>query len=365
MKFLTVFGTRPEAIKMCPVIKALRNKGAEVVVCVTGQHKEMLSDVLDAFNVKADINFAIMKPGQTLFDINREVLIGMEKILPKLKPDTVLVHGDTTTTFSAALSCFYSNIPIAHVEAGLRTGNMHSPYPEEFNRRAVTLVADYNFAPTQLAADNLINEGVESAKVFVTGNTEIDALRTTVRNDYSHPIFDKIGDRRFVILTAHRRENFGKPFESVFNAVKRVADENPDIVIVYPVHPNPNVRKAAQILENTENIILTEPFGVLDFHNMLARCYCVLTDSGGIQEDAPALNKPVLVLRNTSERPEGIQTGAVKLVGNDGNNVYKEFSELIKDKTIYKKMADAENPYGDGHAAEYISNILTDGGKTV
>lgn len=358
MKVLTAFGTRPEAIKMCPVIIELRRRGCDVTVCLTGQHREMLADVMNAFGVAPDINLDVMRPGQTLFDINRDVLAGMERVLDAEKPDVVLVHGDTTTTFAAALSCYYKRVKVGHVEAGLRTGDIFSPYPEEFNRRAVTIVADYNFAPTETAKQNLLREGVPQERVFVTGNTEIDALKTTVRADYTHPLLDWAYGSRLVLMTAHRRENFGRPFEEIFSAVRRVVEETPDVKLIYPVHLNPNVREAAKALDGCDRIKLTDPLGVLDFHNMLARCYLALTDSGGIQEDAPALDKPVLVLRRTTERPEGVETGALKLVGTREADVYAAFRALLDDEAEYARMASADNPYGDGNAAARIADIL-------
>ena len=358
MKLLAAFGTRPEAIKMCPVVTELRSRGCEVTVCLTGQHKEMLADVMNAFGVEGDHNLCVMRPGQTLFDITRDVLSGMERVLEEEKPDVVLVHGDTATTFAVSLACYYKRIKVGHVEAGLRTGDIFSPYPEEFNRRAVTIVADYDFAPTETARENLLREGVAAERIFVTGNTEIDALKTTVRPDYKNPLLDWAKGSRLVLMTAHRRENFGKPFSNIFSAVRRVVEETPDVKLIYPVHLNPNVREAAKLLEGCDRIKLTEPMGVLDFHNMLARCRLVLTDSGGIQEDAPALNKPVLVLRNTTERPEGVATGALKLVGTEEQDVYAAFRRLLDDDAEYNAMASAENPYGDGNAASRIADAL-------
>lgn len=358
MKILTAFGTRPEAIKMCPVIIELRRRGCDVRVCLTGQHREMLSDVMSAFGVKPDTDLDVMRPGQTLFDINRDVLAGMDRVLDAERPDIVLVHGDTTTTFAAALSCYYKRVRVGHVEAGLRTGDIFSPYPEEFNRRAVTILADYNFAPTEWAKQNLLREGVPEERVLVTGNTEIDALKTTVRGDYTHPLLEWARGSRLVLMTAHRRENFGKPFADIFSAVRRVVEETPDVKLIYPVHPNPNVREAAKALDGCDRIKLTEPLGVLDFHNILARCCMALTDSGGVQEDAPALDKPVLVLRGTTERPEGVATGAIKLVGTGEAAVYAEFRRLLDDKAEYARMASAANPYGDGSAAARIADAL-------
>ena len=358
MKLLAAFGTRPEAIKMCPVVRALRARGCQVIVCLTGQHKEMLSDVMDSFGIDADYNLTVMKVGQTLFHLNREILLGMERILDAEKPDVVLVHGDTTTTFVSAISAFYMRIPVAHVEAGLRTGNIYSPYPEEFNRRAVSIVAEYNFAPTEEARRNLLSEGVSENKIFVTGNTEIDALKTTVRDDYSNPLIDWARGSRLILMTAHRRENLGAPLEAAFSAIRRVVEETPDIKLLYPMHLNPKVREAAQVLAGYDRIKLTDPLGVIDFHNILARCYLALTDSGGIQEDAPALNKPVLVLRDTTERPEGLATGAIKLIGTQQEDVYTEFKRLLDDRSEYERMANAKNPYGDGLASERIADAL-------
>ena len=360
-KVMLVFGTRPEAIKMCPLVLELKKHPSEieVIVCVTGQHRSMLDQVLDSFKVKPDYDLSIMKAEQTLFDVTTEILKNIKEVLNKEKPDVVLVHGDTTTTFASALACFYLNIPVGHVEAGLRTYDIHSPYPEEFNRQAVGIVAKYNFAPTKTAKDNLINEGKKPETIFVTGNTAIDALKTTVRNDYSNPHLDWAKDSRLILLTAHRRENLGEPMRHMFKAIKRIVDEFPDVKVIYPIHMNPVVRKVAyEELANDERIRLIEPLGVIDFHNFMARCHLILTDSGGIQEEAPSLGKPVLVMRDTTERPEGIAAGTLKLVGTEEETIYSEFKRLLVDKEYYTSMSNATNPYGDGHACERIVRVL-------
>lgn len=364
-KVMLIFGTRPEAIKMCPLVKELKTrKSLETVVCVTGQHREMLRQVLDAFAVTPDYDLSIMQSGQTLFDVTGKILAGMKNILEEAKPDIVLVHGDTSTTFVSALACFYLQIPVGHVEAGLRTYNIYSPYPEEFNRQAVGILAKYNFAPTEISRDNLIREGKDPSSIYVTGNTAIDALKTTVREDFSHPDLDWAKDSRLITLTAHRRENLGAPMRHIFTAIRRIVDEFPDIKVIYPVHMNPRVREAADsIFHGCDRIRLIEPLDVLDFHNFLARSYLILTDSGGIQEEAPSLGKPVLVLRDTTERPEGIKAGTLKLAGTDENTIYKEFKELLTNETLYHTMSHASNPYGDGHASQRIADIL-EFGKT-
>ncbi|MBQ7384152.1 MAG: UDP-N-acetylglucosamine 2-epimerase (non-hydrolyzing) [Clostridia bacterium] len=361
-KIMLVFGTRPEAIKMCPLVKELRNReGIAVSVCVTGQHRGLLDGVLDAFGVKPDYDFSLMREGQTLFDITVNILNRIKAVLVESSPDIVLVHGDTSTAFAAALACFYERIDVGHIEAGLRTYDIYSPYPEEFNRQAISLIAKYSFAPTEAARDNLLREGREPSHVFVTGNTAIDALATTVRSDYTHPLLEWVGDRRLVLLTAHRRENLGAPLRSMLRAIRRVSEEYDDIRVIYPVHPNPAVRGVAnEIFGGCKGVRLTEPLDVLDFHNILARSFMVLTDSGGIQEEAPALGKPVLVMRDTTERPEGISAGTIKLVGTDEENIYSSFCRLLNDKEAYEAMARASNPYGDGHAAERIADILYD-----
>ncbi len=360
-KIMLVFGTRPEAIKMCPLVQELKKReGIRTVVCVTGQHRSMLDQVLEAFQVTPDYDLAIMKERQTLFDITVHVLEGIRTVLEKEKPDVVLVHGDTSTTFAAALACFYLQIPVGHVEAGLRTYNPLSPWPEEFNREAVSIVARYNFAPTPLSRDNLIREGKDPNTVYVTGNTVIDALKTTVRPDFTHPDLDWAQGSRLVLLTAHRRENLGKPMHDMFRAIRRVVESHPDVKVLYPIHMNPLVREtAAQELDGCDRIRLTDPLDVLDCHNLMARSCLILTDSGGIQEEAPSLGKPVLVLRDTTERPEGIEAGTLKLTGTNEEVIVREFSRLLDDPQAYEQMAHAENPYGDGHACERIADILT------
>ena len=360
-KIMLVFGTRPEAIKMCPLVKELKiRKNVETLVCVTGQHRGMLQQVLDAFGVKPDYDLAIMQERQTLFDITTRVLQGMKDVLEKEKPDAVLVHGDTSTTFAAALACFYLQIPVGHVEAGLRTYNLLSPYPEEFNRQCVSILANWNFAPTPLSRDNLIREGKKPESIYVTGNTVIDALKTTVRENFSHPDLEWAGNSRLILLTAHRRENLGEPMHAMFRAIRRVVEEHEDVKALYPIHMNPVVREAADAeLSGCERIRLTEPLEVLDCHNLMARSYLILTDSGGIQEEAPSLGKPVLVMRDTTERPEGIQAGTLKLVGTNEETIYREFTRLLDDRQAYDQMAHAENPYGDGQACERIADILT------
>lgn len=359
-KVMVVFGTRPEAIKMCPLVKELKSRNMfETVVCVTGQHRQMLDQVLDCFAIVPDYDLSIMKGSQTLFDITSDILLKIKEVLLAESPDAVLVHGDTSTTFATALACFYSQIPVGHVEAGLRTYNIFSPYPEEFNRQAVSILARYNFCPTELSKKYLINEGKAAETLFVTGNTAIDALKTTVRPDFSHPVIDWAEGSRLVMLTAHRRENLGDPFRFMFNAILRIVEEFPDIKVVYPIHMNPEVRNIAnEILADHNRIKLIEPLDVFDFHNLLSRCYLVLTDSGGIQEEAPSLGKPVLVMRDTTERPEGIEAGTLKLVGTSENTIYNEFKRLLTDPKAYKQMSNASNPYGDGKASMRIANIL-------
>ena len=326
-KVMLVFGTRPEAIKMCPLVKELQKRpNIKTVVCVTGQHRQMLDQVLDAFHVIPNYDLSIMKEKQSLFDVTTSILDRIRAVLEKEKPDVVLVHGDTSTTFSTALACFYMQIPVGHVEAGLRTYNIYSPYPEEFNRQAVGIIAQYNFAPTEMSRDNLIREGKKEETIYVTGNTAIDALRTTVREDYSNEHLDWAADSRLIMLTAHRRENLGEPLRHMFRAIRKIVDEIPDIKVIYPIHMNPVVRQTAnEILGNDERIRIIEPLDVLDFHNFLARSYLILTDSGGIQEEAPSLGKPVLVMRDTTERPVGIQAGTLKLVGTSEQSIYEQF----------------------------------------
>lgn len=360
-KVLIVFGTRPEAIKMCPLVNEMKQRENIITkVCVTGQHRQMLDQVLDAFKVEPDYNLSIMKDKQSLFDITTNILNRIRAVLETEKPDVVLVHGDTSTTFVTALACFYLQIPVGHVEAGLRTYNIYSPYPEEFNREAVGIISQYNFAPTETAKQNLLREGKKLETIFVTGNTVIDALKTTVREDYHHPELVWAADSRLILLTAHRRENLGEPMHNMFRAIRRIVDEMPDVKVIYPIHMNPVVRKAAdEELGNSDRIRLIEPLDVLDFHNFMARSYLILTDSGGIQEEAPSLGKPVLVMRDTTERPEGIKAGTLKLVGTNEEVIYKEFKKLLADKKEYEKMSKASNPYGDGFACKRIADILT------
>ncbi len=357
---MLVFGTRPEAIKMCPLVNELKSrKNINTVVCVTGQHRQMLDQVLNAFNVVPDYDLSIMKDKQTLFDITTNILNNIGQVLDQVKPDVVLVHGDTSTTFVTALACYYKQIAVGHVEAGLRTYNIYSPYPEEFNRQAVSIISEFNFAPTEKAKQNLLSEGRNEENIFVTGNTAIDALKTTVREDYSHPELDWANDSRLIMITAHRRENLGEPMHNMFRAIRRVMDENPDVKAIYPIHMNPVVRKAAEEeLSGCDRIHIIEPLEVLDFHNFLARSYLILTDSGGIQEEAPSLGKPVLVMRDTTERPEGIEAGVLKLVGTEEQVIYDNFKLLLDDKNAYEAMSKASNPYGDGMACKRIADIL-------
>lgn len=359
-KIMLVFGTRPEAIKMCPLVKELKTrKEVETVVCVTGQHRQMLSQVLEAFDVVPNYDLSIMKDKQTLFDITTNILTSIKKVLEDERPDVVLVHGDTSTTFVTALACFYLQIPVGHVEAGLRTYDIYSPYPEEFNRQAVSIISKYNFAPTPLSKDNLLREGKKEESIFVTGNTAIDALKTTVRKEYTHPELDWAKDSRLIMITAHRRENLGEPMRNMFRAIRKVMDEHKDVKAIYPIHMNPVVRKLAEEeLGDCDRIRIIEPLDVLDFHNFLAKSYMILTDSGGIQEEAPSLGKPVLVMRDTTERPEGIQAGTLKLVGTNEQVIYENFKLLLENTEAYEKMSKASNPYGDGFASKKIADIL-------
>ena len=357
---MLVFGTRPEAIKMCPLVNELKSrKGLKTIVCVTGQHRQMLDQVLEAFSVAPDFDLSIMKERQTLFDVTTNILNRIREVLEKVKPDVVLVHGDTSTTFVTALACFYLQIPVGHVEAGLRTYNIYSPYPEEFNRQAVSIVSSYNFAPTERSKQNLLREGRAEETIYVTGNTAIDALKTTVREDYTHPELVWAGDSRLILITAHRRENLGEPMKHMFRAIRRVCDEHPDIKAIYPIHMNPVVRETAdRILGGDERIRIIEPLDVLDFHNFLARSYLILTDSGGIQEEAPSLGKPVLVMRDTTERPEGIDAGTLKLVGTDDEVIYHNFRLHLVYQDRDVRLSRASNPYGDGYACRRIADIL-------
>lgn len=363
-KVMLVFGTRPEAIKMCPLVNELKTReNLQTVVCVTGQHRQMLDQVLETFQVILDYDLSIMKERQTLFDVTTNILNRIKEVLEIEKPDVVLVHGDTSTTFVTALACFYLQIPVGHVEAGLRTYNIYSPYPEEFNRQAVSIIASYNFAPTELSRQNLIQEGKKPESIYVTGNTAIDALKTTVRNDYRHEQLDWAEGSRLIMITAHRRENLGEPMKHMFRAIRRVCDEHPDVKAIYPIHMNPVVRETANaILGGDERIRIIEPLDVLDFHNFLAHSYMILTDSGGIQEEAPSFGKQVLVMRDTTERPEGIAAGTFKLVGTEEETIYYAFKQLLEDKDEYERMSKASNPYGDGFACKRIVDILDERG---
>lgn len=359
-KVMLVFGTRPEAIKMCPLVNELKTRNTiKTLVCVTGQHRKMLDQVLEAFAVVPDYDLSVMQQRQSLFDITTNILNRIKDVLEAEKPDVVLVHGDTSTTFVTALACFYLQIPVGHVEAGLRTYNIYSPYPEEFNRQAVSIISQYNFAPTELSRDNLLREGKQPEQIYVTGNTAIDALKTTVRDDYTHPQLEWAAESRLIMITAHRRENLGEPMRNMFRAIRRVMNDHPDVKAIYPIHMNPAVREIANgILGDNERIRIIEPLDVLDFHNFLARSYLILTDSGGIQEEAPSLGKPVLVMRDTTERPEGIAAGTLKLVGTQEETIYQNFKLLLEDETEYQKMSRASNPYGDGRASKRIADIL-------
>ena len=360
IKVMSVFGTRPEAIKMAPLVQELtRTEGIESLCCVTAQHREMLDSVLESFRIRPEYDLNIMQPRQTLSAIISRTLTGMEDVLADAKPDLVLVHGDTTTTLAGAMAAMLHQIPVGHVEAGLRTYNIYSPYPEEFNRQAVSIISRFNFAPTQQARQNLLNEKRDTGKIFVTGNTGIDALRTTVRENYTHPELEWAAGSRLILITAHRRENLGEPMVHMFRAIRRVCDEHPDIKAIYPIHMNPAVREIAEReLGGDARIHIIEPLDVMDFHNFMARCYLILTDSGGVQEEAPSLGKPVLVMRDTTERPEGIAAGTLKLVGTDEENIYRNFCLLLEDQNAYAAMAEASNPYGDGYASRRIADIL-------
>ncbi len=362
-RVMLVFGTRPEAIKMCPLVNELKTRpGIETIVAVTGQHRQMLDQVLETFRVVPDYDLSIMKEKQTLFDITSNILHSIREVLEEAAPDVVLVHGDTSTTFVTALACFYLQIPVGHVEAGLRTYNIYSPYPEEFNREAVSIISRYNFAPTAISRENLLREGRKEETIWVTGNTAIDALKTTVTDSYTHPELDWCSGSRLIFITAHRRENLGEPMHNMFRAIRRVMEEHPDVKALYPIHMNPVVRKAAaEELGGFDRLHICDPVDVFDCHNLMARSYLILTDSGGIQEEAPSLGKPVLVMRDTTERPEGIQAGTLKLVGTDEEVIYREFTRLLDDEEAYNAMAHASNPYGDGHASERIADILEKG----
>lgn len=360
IKVMTIFGTRPEAIKMAPLVKELKKrKEIECIVCVTAQHREMLDQVLETFEITPDYDLNIMKQGQTLAEVTTRALTGLESVIKETKPDIVLVHGDTTTTFAGALAAFYNQVDIGHVEAGLRTYNKYSPYPEEMNRQMVSCLADMNFAPTNLSKENLINDNKKEETIYVTGNTVIDAMKTTVTKDYYHPVFDWVGSDRMILLTAHRRENLGEPMRNIFKGIKQVLDEVADVKVVYPIHMNPKVREVAnEIFGDCDKVKLIEPLEVFDFHNFQNKAYLILTDSGGIQEEAPSLGKPVLVLRDTTERPEGIEAGTLKLVGTDTKTIYEETIKLLNNKKEYDKMSHATNPYGDGNASKYIVDAI-------
>ena len=360
LKIMTVFGTRPEAIKMCPVVNELKSrKEIETIVCVTGQHRQMLDQVLKTFHVVPDYDLSIMKDKQTLFDVTTNILNSIKAVLEQVNPDLILVHGDTSTTFVTALACFYMQIPVGHVEAGLRTYHLYSPFPEEFNRQAVSIISKFNFAPTEQAKKNLLLENRDLDSIFVTGNTAIDALKTTVRENYEHPDLEWAKDSRLIMITAHRRENLGEPMRHMFKAIRRIIDEHPDCKAIYPIHMNPVVREIAnEILGQDDRIRIIEPLDVLDFHNFLARSYLILTDSGGIQEEAPSLGKPVLVMRDTTERPEGVEAGTLKLVGTSEEVIYQNFKELLENPAAYEKMSHAANPYGDGYASKRIVDII-------
>lgn len=360
IKVMTIFGTRPEAIKMAPLVKELDSRvEIESIVCVTAQHREMLDQVLEVFDIKPNYDLNVMKQGQTLSEITSRVLMGLEEVIKKEKPNIILVHGDTTTTFAGALAAFYNGVDIGHVEAGLRTWNKYSPFPEEMNRQMVDRMSDMYFTPTEVSKNNLLSENISDDKIYVTGNTAIDAMKTTVKDNYNNEIFDWAKEDKLILLTAHRRENLGEPMRNIFKAVRRIVNEYPDIKVVYPVHLNPKVREVAnEVFNGMDRVRLIEPLEVFDFHNFINKSYIILTDSGGIQEEAPSLGKPVLVLRDTTERPEGIEAGTLKLVGTSEEVIYNETKKLLDDKEEYNKMSRASNPYGDGFASKYIVDAI-------
>lgn len=362
IKVMTIFGTRPEAIKMAPLVKELKDRDEiESIVCVTAQHRQMLDQVLDVFDIKPDYDLNIMKENQTLLGITLKALESLDEVIKKVKPDMVLVHGDTTTTLAGSLAAFYNQVSIGHVEAGLRTNNKYSPFPEEINRQITDVVADMYFAPTNISKENLLKEGKAEEKIYVTGNTAIDALKTTIKGNYSHEVLSKIGNDKMILLTAHRRENLGDNMKNMFKAIKRIVDEFEDVQVVYPVHLNPQVRKVAkEVFEDSDKVHLIEPLEVIDFHNFLNQSYIIMTDSGGIQEEAPSLGKPVLVLRDTTERPEGIKAGTLKLAGINEDRIYNLTYELLSNKEVYEAMSKASNPYGDGFASKYIVDAIID-----
>ena len=367
IKVMSIFGTRPEAIKMAPLVKELeKREEIESIVCVTAQHREMLDQVLETFSITPDYDLDIMKQGQTLSDITTRALLGVDGVLKEAKPDIVLVHGDTTTTFAGGLAAFYNQVAIGHVEAGLRTYNKYSPYPEEMNRQMVDCMTDMYFAPTDLSRENLLKENIDDSKIYITGNTAIDAMSTTVKENYTHEVFDWVGDDKMILLTAHRRENLGEPMRNIFRGIRKVLDEIDGLKVVYPIHKNPLVRQAAdEIFGDDDRVKLIEPLEVFDFHNFQNMSHIILSDSGGIQEEAPSLGKPVLVLRDTTERPEGIAAGTLKLVGTDSETIYKETVRLLTDKAEYERMSKASNPYGDGHASERIADAIIEKFKSV
>ena len=360
IKVLSVFGTRPETIKMAPLVKELEKRAEiESIVCVTGQHRQMLDQVLSAFEIKPDFDLDIMRDGQTLTDITVRVLEGMNRVIEEVKPHIVLVHGDTSTAFASAMSAFYNRVPIGHVEAGLRTYNKYSPYPEEINRQFIGTVADMNFSPTEKSRQNLINEGKDPDTIYVTGNTAIDTMKLTVREDYTDETVEWAKDSRLIVLTAHRRENIGETMRGMFRAIKRICEKHTDVKVVYPVHLNPQVVSAAnEVLGDMDRVRLIKPLEVFEFHNLLAKSHIILTDSGGIQEEAPSLHKPVIVLRDTTERPEGVEAGTLKLAGTDENIIYGMIDELLSNKEQYDQMASAKNPYGDGFASQRIADAI-------
>lgn len=362
IKVMSIFGTRPEAIKMAPLIKELENrKEIKSIVCVTAQHRQMLDQVLETFKIKPDYDLNIMKQNQTLSSITTDALIKLDDIIKKENPDLVLVHGDTTTSFVGALAAFYNQVKIGHVEAGLRTWDKYHPFPEEMNRQMVDSMTDYYFSPTDTSKENLIKENKPVEKIYVTGNTVIDAMKTTVDVNYSNEIISWVGDSKMILLTAHRRENLGAPMQNIFKAIKKIVSEFKDVKVVYPIHLNPKIRTLAnEMLGNIENVKMIEPLEVFDFHNFQNKAYLILTDSGGVQEEAPSLGKPVLVLRETTERPEGIAAGTLKLVGTDDEKIYKEVKELLNNKEAYEKMSKAANPYGDGQASKRIVDIIVE-----
>ena len=362
IKVMTIFGTRPEAIKMAPLVKELESREQiESIVCVTAQHRQMLDQVLETFKITPDYDLNIMKQGQTLVDITTRALQSLNEVIAKVKPDIVLVHGDTTTTLSGSLAAFYNQVAVGHVEAGLRTYDKYSPFPEEVNRQVTGVIAAMHFAPTEISKGNLLKEGKPEANIYVTGNTAIDALKTTVKDNYEHNNLSKIGNDRLIMLTAHRRENLGEPMKNMFRAIKRITEEFEDVQVIYPIHLNPLVRQAAdEVLGDNKKLHLIEPLEVFDFHNFLNKAYIIMTDSGGIQEEAPSLGKPVLVLRDTTERPEGVSAGTLKLAGTDEEEIYNLTKELLTNKEAYESMSKASNPYGDGFASKYIVDAIID-----